>query len=213
MSFANLKKSRGTGALAQKVKDAQTKGTRESEFYYPQIDKEKGTANVVIRFLPPKDDDCPPYVTHYGHGFKGDDGKWVIVDLCPTACGQECPICARNSELWNSGVEENKKVVSLRKRKKSFIANILVIKDPKNPENEGKVFPFKFGSSIMGKVMGAIEPKFEGDESIDPFDMWDGANFNLRIARDPAKQNQVTYEASSFEGKSELFPGNDKQKE
>lgn len=141
-------------------------------FWKPTVDA-AGNAYGVIRFLPAKTEDTMPYVKTYSHGFQ-HNGKWFIEE-CPTTIDKECVCCAENSKLWNSGFEADKEVARSRKRRLKYIANILVLKDPKNPENEGKVKLFSFGQKIFDKLLAAMNPPAEyGEEPRDPFGFFDG---------------------------------------
>lgn|SRR5574344_140758 len=196
-----------SNSVAERIKNDTEKKGFESPFYYPERDDKK-VANVVIRFLPQNDPDKLPYVTTYRHMFKGDDDRWCIIDLCPTTFGEDCPICSRNSMLWKTNVESKQNKARARKRKKEYICNILVVKDSQNPEKEGKVFPFRFGAAVYNKIKSAIKPEFDDDPSINPFDLWEGANFNLRITYDETKR-QTSYESSKFMAQSVLFNGDE----
>lgn len=201
----NFKKNRAGRISA--LQNATTVQNFDDGSYFPERDSE-GNASVVLRFLPQKDVDAIPFVTYYTHKFKGDDGKWLFVDLCPTTIGNKCPICEKNSILWQTGTPENQNIARARKRKKEYVANVLVVKDPKSPEKEGKVFIFKFGASIYEKIKSAINPKYEDEKALNPFDLWEGANFLLRIRKDPVKK-QTTYEDSKFDTQSALFDGDE----
>lgn len=144
----------------------------DNRFWKPTVDA-AGNAYGVIRFLPAKTEDTMPYVKTYSHGFQ-HNGKWFIEE-CPTTIDKECVCCAENSKLWNSGFEADKEVARSRKRRLKYIANILVLKDPKNPENEGKVKLFSFGQKIFDKLLAAMNPPAEyGEEPRDPFGFFDG---------------------------------------
>lgn len=144
----------------------------DNRFWKPTVDA-AGNAYGVIRFLPAKTEDTMPFVKTYSHGFQ-HNGKWFIEE-CPTTINKECPLCQANSSLWNSGFEADKEVARSRKRRLKYIANILVLKDPKNPENEGKVKLFSFGQKIFDKLMAAMNPPAEyGEEPRDPFGFFDG---------------------------------------
>lgn len=183
------------------------KSFKNEEEYFPERDAE-GNASVVIRFLPQQDPDRVPFVSYYKHIFRGDDGKWLVTDLCATTIGQTCEICQKNSKLFQSGIAENQGIARSRKRKKEYAANILVIKDPKSPEKEGKVFVFKFGATIYEKIKSALNPKYEDEEVLNPFDFWEGADFYLRIRKDSVKK-QITYEDSKFGKQSALYDGDE----
>ena len=157
----------------------------------------------VIRFLPAPEvdgDDALPWVKSFTHGFQGPGGQWLI-DECLTTKGQSCPICDHNSGLWATGIEANKNIVRNQKRKLSYIANIYVVSDPKHPENNGQVKLFKFGKKIFDKITAAMNPEFEDEEAINPFDLWKGANFKLKIRKVDGYQN---YESSSFDSSGPL---------
>lgn len=177
----------------------------EADFWKLEGDK-AGNGRAVIRFMPAKDDDSAPFVRVYAHGFKNAAGKWYI-ENCPTTIKKECPCCEANSVLWNSGIEANKEIVRGsqsqpgRKRKVSYIANILVVEDPSNPDNNGKVFKFKFGQSIFDKIVDAMKPPFDDQKPINPFDALTGADFNLRMRRVDGYAN---FDSSTFNASSEL---------
>lgn len=200
--------------IFEKTKKASEKKEWKSEFYYPNVDKNTGSGSSIIRFLPSADPDEVPYVQRYEHFFQGCDRNWHNF-ICPTSWGADyCPCCDRNSSLWKTNDEKLQNIVRKRKRKQNYIANILVIKDPATPENEGKVFPFKFGFSIFNKIAEAMNPpktEIDDDEivSFNPFDLWEGANFKFVIFRDPNKDNQVSYERCGWSKQSELFDGDE----
>ena len=185
MSFANLKRQSGNLDKLSKAIEAlntPTEGSEKSDnFWRPEVDK-AGNGMAVIRFLPAAEadgDDALPWVKVFSHGFQGPGG-WLI-DNCLTTMNQQCPVCEHNSGLWNSGIEANKEVVRKQKRKLNYIANVYIISDPKHPENEGKVKLFKFGKKIFDKITEAMNPEFADETPINPFDMWEGANFKLKI--------------------------------
>lgn len=208
-SFAAMKrsnKSKDFEALAKKLEDANKPGgggKKDDRFYYPETDK-TGTGYAIIRFLPAPEGEDLAWVKKYSHGFKAQGG-WYIEE-CPTSIEKECPVCKANGELWNSGLESDKQIVRDRKRKLHYIANIYVVQDSKHPENEGKVFLFRFGSKIFGKIQSAVKPEFEDETPIDPFDLWEGANFKLKIRK---VENQTNYDTSTFEAPSQLLPSDE----
>jgi hypothetical protein len=171
----------------------------DERYWKPEVDK-AGTGSAVIRFLPAKMGEEYPFVELHTHGFQGPTGKWFI-DNCPTSIGEKCPACEANSLLWNTGTESNKKLASARKRKLNNVSNILVVSDPKHPENNGKVFLYRYGKKIFDKIkdMIAPPPEFADMEPIDPFSLEEGANFKLRIIRADGFPN---YDKSSFDGAS-----------
>ena len=205
-SFAALKKSSGnleklTKAIEQ-LNSSSEGGKSEDKFWRPEVDK-AGNGMAVIRFLPspPQDgDDGLPWVKVFSHGFQGPGG-WLI-DNCLTTKNQQCPVCEHNNKLWNSGVEANKEIVRKQKRKLNYIANVYIVSDPKHPENEGQVKLFKFGKKIFDKINEAMNPAFEDETPINPFDLWKGANFKLKIRKVDGYQN---YDKSEFESASPLL--------
>ena len=204
-NFSELRKSRGNGIsnLLKEVEKLSTQGGNSSDdgtYWQPEVDK-VGNGQAVIRFLPTAPDNEFPWVRIFSHGFKNSaNGKWFI-DNCPTTLSKECPVCAANNELWNTGTKENQDIVRERKRKLHYVANILVVKDSKNPDNEGKVFKFKFGTKIFEKIKNAMQPQFEDETPIDPFDFWEGANFKLKICKVEGYRN---YDRSEFESPSPI---------
>ena len=201
-----MKQNRNKSITALKTATSENNFKNEDE-YFPERDSE-GNASVVIRFLPQQDPDRVPFVSYFKHIFKGDTGKWVVTDICPTTVGKPCEICQKNSKLFQSGITENQNIARARKRKKEYAANVLVVKDPKSPEKEGKVFVFKFGATIYEKIKSAINPKYEDEQVLNPFDLWEGADFYLRIRKDPVKR-QITYEDSKFGPKTALYDGDE----
>jgi hypothetical protein len=183
--------------------------TRQNDdrYWRPEVDK-AGTGSAVIRFLPPKSGNAFPFVQLWSHGFQNpENSKWFI-DNCPSSLGglpsDVCPVCADNNSLWNADKDKEsplKKLASSRKRKLSYISNILVVKDPKHPENEGKVFLFKYGKKIFEKIKDMIDPpaEFADMQPIDPYDMEEGANFKLRQVK---VDNFPNYDKSSFDAPS-----------
>ncbi len=214
-SFANLKRNRGN--LDQLTKAIEAVNTTDqggskddNRFWQPEVDK-AGNGMAVIRFLPAPGadgDDALPWVRTFSHGFQGPGG-WFI-DNCLTTLNEKCPVCEHNNGLWNSGVEANKEVVRKQKRKLSYIANILVVSDPSNPQNEGQVKLFKFGKKIFDKITEAMNPEFADETPINPFDFWEGANFKLKIRNVEGYRN---YDKSEFADKSALFNGDDSKLE
>lgn len=199
--FAQMKKTRGTNSLEQAKKQMEqiSNGSNSSQdddrFWQPEVDK-AGNGQATIRFLPAAPDNEFAWARTFNHGFKNDtNGKWYIEE-CPSTIGQPCPLCEANSVLWNTGVKENQDIVRTRKRKLHYIANVLIIKDAKHPENEGQVKLFKFGTKIFDKIKDAMEPKFEDETPINPFDFWEGANFKLKICKVEGYRN---YDRSEFE--------------
>jgi len=207
MSFSDLKKdSRGNFDKLTTELDKLSKKSesyKDDRFWKPELDK-ASNGYAVIRFLPAPQDEDLPWVRVFNHGFKGPGG-WLI-DNCPTTLGKKCPVCEANSALWNSGVESDKDIARNRKRKLSYYSNILVVSDPKNPENEGKVFLYKFGKKIFDKIMETVKPEFEDETPINPFDFWTGANFRLKVRK---VAGFINYDKSEFETSSAVLDGDD----
>ena len=197
MSFADLKKQSKLGSLTEKlVKEVEkmnsSSGSADDRIWKLDCDK-SGNGYAVVRFLPAPQGEDLPFVKVYSHAFQGPGG-WLI-DNCLTSLNQKCPICEHNSGLWNSGIDANKEVARKQKRKLTYVSNIYVVKDPANPENEGKVFLFKYGKKIFDKISEAMQPEFEDETPIDPFDFWTGANFKLKAKNVAGYRN---YDSSEF---------------
>lgn len=190
----------------EKVANPQNQNQEDNRFWKLERDK-SGNGSAVIRFLPKTENDELPWVRHYTHGFQGPTGRWYIEDSLSTI-GQEDGIAVLNRELWNSGSDASKEQARKQKRRLSYIANILVISDPKHPENEGKVFLYRFGKKIFDKVMDAARPTFEDETPVNVFDLWEGANFKLRIK---TVENYPNYDQSVFDSPSELFGGDEER--
>ena len=199
MSFANLKQSRGNFDKLTKELEKVTSPTtnqnssNDDRFWKPELDK-SGNGFAVIRFLPAPDKEEIPWAKLYTHAFQGPGGWYIENSL--TTNGQKDPVSDYNRELWNSGNESDKDVVRKQKRKLSYYSNIYVVKDPTNPSNEGKVFLFKYGKKIFDKIMEAMQPEFEDETPINPFDFWQGANFKLKIVK---KDGYWNYDKSEFD--------------
>lgn len=181
VSIADLRKQRTTdfGSITAAL-NKKTEYARDDEgFWKPERDK-AGNGSAVIRFLPKHPDDELPWVTLYTHAFQGPAGKWYI-ENCLSTIGQDDPVNVANRALYATGLESDKKEAGKRKRKTNYIVNILIVSDPKHPENDGKVFKFKFGKKIYDKIMDKVQPTFEDETPLNVFDLWDGADFKLRI--------------------------------
>ena len=207
MSFASLKKQSNLGSLTAKlvkeVEKVNNSGGGDDRLWKPELDK-TGNGYAVIRFLPAPDGEEIPWAKLYSHAFQGPGG-WYIENSLTTNGGKD-PVSDYNRELWNSGNESDKDVVRKQKRKLSYYSNIYVVKDPTNPQNEGKVFLFKFGKKIFDKVMEAMQPEFEDETPINPFDFWQGANFKLKIKKVAGFWN---YDSSEFDSVSPLLDDDD----
>jgi hypothetical protein len=169
---------------------------KDSEGYFQPSTDKTGNGNAVLRFQPAMPDEDFPFIRGWNHAFQVED-KWFI-DLCPSTLNKPCPVCEDNAVLWKNG---NKDVVSIRKRKLYYISNVLVVRDPKQPENEGKVMLFKYGVKIFDKLKDAIDPQFPDALPFDPFDPYEGANFRLRITMNNGFRD---YGKSSFDEPSAI---------
>jgi hypothetical protein len=206
MSFANLKKQSSLGSLTAKlVKEVEKQNNTggDDRLWKPEMDK-TGNGYAVIRFLPAPDNEDLPWVKLYSHAFQGPGG-WYIENSLTTTGGKD-PVSEYNRELWNSGIDADKDTVRKQKRKLSFYANIYVVQDKANPQNEGKVFLYKFGKKIFDKVMEAMQPEYEDETAINPFDFWQGANFKLKLKKVAGYWN---YDSSEFAAPSPLLDDDD----
>ena len=208
MGFADLKKQSKLGSLTEKlvkeVEKMNNSGNSSDERLWKLECDKANNGYAVIRFLPAPDGEDLPFVKVYSHAFQGPGG-WLI-DSCLTTLNQKCPICEHNSGLWNSGMDSNKEVARKQKRKLTYMSNIYVVKDPTNPENEGKVFLFKYGKKIFDKLTEAMQPEFEDETPIDPFDFWTGANFKLKAKNVAGYRN---YDSSEFAAQGALLNDDD----
>ena len=208
MSFADLKKQSSLGSLTSKLvkeveKMSNTSGGADERLWKPEMDK-TGNGFAVIRFLPAPEGEELPWAKLYTHAFQGPGG-WYIENSLTTTGGKD-PVSEFNRELWNSGVDADKETVRKQKRKLSYYSNIYVVKDPANPANEGRVFLFKYGKKIFDKIMEAMQPEFEDETPINPFDFWQGANFKLKIVK---KDGYWNYDKSEFDRVSPLLEDDD----
>ena len=181
--------------LQKKVSDLKQSNSsnKDDRFWQPTADA-SGVGSAVVRFLPAKNDDDLPFAKTYRHAFQ-EGSSWYI-DNCPTAIGQDCPVCQANGKLWNSGLDVDKEVARKHKRRLEYIANVLIVKDPANKENEGKVKLYRFGMKIWEKVEECFSPDPDsGEEAFNPFGVTDGANFMIRIANVAGYRN---YDKSKF---------------
>lgn len=212
MSFANLKRNRtDLSSLVEKANETTGSGqnnSKDERFWYPQRDK-AGNGYAVIRFLPGLAEASTPWVRYWDHAFKGPTGQWYI-EKSLTSIGQQDPIAELNSKMWNSGIEADKAIVRQRKRNLRYVANVLIVSDPANPENEGQVKLYRFGKKIFDKIMDAMQPKFPDETPVNPFDMWEGADFVLKVRQVEGYPN---YDTSSFKSPSALLGGDDGQLE
>ena len=207
-SFSDLKKSRqkSIDKINQKLQE-QTESSKgfveDTRFWKADLDK-SGNGYAVIRFLPAPPDEDLPWAKTWNQGFQGVGG-WYIEE-CPTTIGKKCPVCEYNSTLWNSGIEANKDIARKQKRRLVYVSNVLIVKDPANPANEGQVRLFKYGKKIFDKVNDLMNPQFEDETPINPFDLWEGADFRLKIRKVDGFNN---FDKSEFDSPSPLYDGDD----
>ena len=205
-SFSDFKKrSKGSiGDLTAKLEQMNKKESyKDDRFWMPQRDQ-SGNGFAVIRFLPACEGEELPWAKYYEHTFQGPGG-WYI-EKSRTTLNEKDPVSEMNSRLWNSGVESDKDIARARKRQTRYVSNIMVISDPANPENEGKVFLYRFGPKIFNKIQEAMQPEFQDEEPLNPFDFWGGADFKLKIRK---VGGYVNYDKSEFAPSTELFEGDD----
>jgi hypothetical protein len=208
MSFADLKKQSKLGSLTAKlVKEVEkmnnNSGSSDDRVWKLDVDK-SGNGYAVIRFLPAPNGEDLPFVKLYSHAFQGPGGWYIENSL--TTLNQKDPVGELNTQLWNNGTDAGKELARKQKRKLTYISNIYVVKDPTNPQNEGKVFLYKFGKKIFDKLTAAMQPEFEDETAIDPFDFWQGANFKLKAKNVAGYRN---YDSSEFATPAPLLDDDD----
>ena len=216
MSFENLKRNRDQiSKLVQAAEQAgggnqqqQQNNYADERIWKPTVDK-AGNGYAVLRFLPAAEGQDLPWVRYWDHGFKGPTGLWYIENSL-TSIGQPDPVGELNSRLWNTGNDDDKETARKQKRRLHYVANVLVVSDPSNVANEGKVMLFKFGKKIFDKLMDVMQPQFADETPINPFDMWEGADFKLKIRNVEGYRN---YDKSEFAGFSALHGGDESQLE
>jgi hypothetical protein len=197
--FSALKKNRTKtleklNSQLEKISKPSYQDPNEGKFWKPTRDK-AGNGFAVIRFLPAPSGEEMPFVRLWDHGFQGPTGLWYIENSL-TTLGQDDPVSEYNSKLWNSGIEADKEQARKQKRRLKYIANVYIVKDSGNPENEGKVFMYQFGKKIFDKLNDLMNPSFEDETPVNPFDMWEGANFRLKIRQFEGYPN---YDKSEFD--------------
>ena len=213
MSFAALKSNRTdlsklVEAASSGPGETKTDNRNDERFWQPTRDK-AGNGYAVIRFLPGDAEAPTPWVRYWDHFFKGPTGQWYV-EKSLTSIGQADPLSESNSKLWNEdGSEEAKRIVRERKRNLRYIANVLIISDPSNPENEGQVKMYRFGKKIFDKIMDSMQPQFPDEAPVNPFDMWNGADFTVKIRKVEGYPN---YDASAFKSPSAIA-GSDEELE
>jgi len=209
--FSSLKSNRNSFEKLTKAIESinapKNEGSKEDDrFWQPEVDK-AGNGMAIVRFLPAPavdGDDALPWARVFNHGFQGPGGWYIENSL--TTLNQKDPVSEYNSLLWNSGIEANKEIARKQKRRLIYISNVLIVSDPKNPENEGQIKLYKYGKKIFDKLTEAMDPEFEDEKAINPFDFWEGANFKIKIRQVEGYRN---YDKSEFEFPSALFGGDD----
>ena len=212
MSLDTLKRSNSLDKLLNAVKEdsapQEKKSYKDERLWKPELDA-SGNGYAVIRFLPSVKGEDLPWAKIWNHAFQGPTGQWYIENSLTTV-GQKDPVSEYNTKLWNSGLESDKEIARKQKRKLQYYSNIYVVSDSKHPENEGKVFLFRYGKKIFDKLMAAMQPEFPDETPINPFDFWEGANFRLKIRKVDGYWN---YDKSEFEKPSKLDEDDNKIEE
>jgi len=213
MSFADMKKRSKTD-LSSLIKETEkisnpnsNFGDRDEGFWRPELDK-SGNGYAVLRFLPAPDGEELPWARIWNHGFQGPGGWYIENSL--TTLGQKDPVSEHNSQLWNSGIEANKEVARKQKRRLNYTSNVYIIKDPANPQNEGQVFLYRYGKKIFDKINDLMNPEFEDESPVNPFDLWSGANFKMKIRKVEGYSN---YDKSEFDSPSALLDDDERLEE
>jgi len=199
--------------IQEEIKKTTTPTDVDEQDYWRLTKDDAGNGNAIIRFLPGDENDDLPYVKYFRHAFKGPSGKTWYIENSRTTIGEKDPCSDLNTELWNTGIKENQALASDRKRKLTYVSNILVIKDPKRPENEGKVFKFQYGKKIFDKITAMVDPVADPLEEVQKqpvnvFDVIDGANFKLKAK---TVEKQLNYDESCFSDPSPIFGGDEKK--
>lgn len=203
MSLSSLKRNRvsinNLVEEASKISGSDRQGPDE-RFWKPTVDK-ANNGYAVIRFLPAPEGEEVPWTRYWSYGFKNESTNMWYIEKSLTSIGQKDPVGEVNSKLWNSGRDSDKDIARKQKRRLHHVSNIYVVEDPGNPENEGKVFLYQYGKKIYDKLMEAMQPKFADETPINPFDLWEGANFKIKICEVERFRN---YDRSEFANVSAL---------
>ena len=212
MSFADMKKRSKTDLSSliketEKISNPNSFADRDEGYWRPELDK-SGNGYAVIRFLPAPDGEELPWARIWNHGFQGPGGWYIENSL--TTLGQKDPVSEHNSQLWNSGIEANKEVARKQKRRLNYTSNVYIIKDPANPQNEGQVFMYRYGKKIFDKINDLMNPEFEDESPVNPFDLWSGANFKMKIRKVEGYSN---YDKSEFDSSSALLDDDERLEE
>ena len=208
MSFQDLKKSRsGFDTLQKSLETSGGNNTQKSfaddRFWKIEMDK-SGNGYAEVRFLPAPNGEDMPWVQYWDHGFQGPGGWYIEKSL--TTLNKQDPVSEHNTELWNSGIEANKDIARKQKRRLHYVSNIYVVSDPAHPENEGKVFLYRFGKKIFEMLKDKMQPQFEDETPVNPFDLWEGANFKIKLRKVDGFWN---YDKSEFSAAAPLFDNDD----
>jgi hypothetical protein len=206
MSFQNLKRNKDL--ISKLVNEAEKVGGGgdnknkygDDRVWKPTVDK-VGNGYAEFRFLPAPEGEDLPWVRYWDHGFKGPTGQWYI-EKSLTSIGQQDPVGELNSTLWNSGHDEDKETARRQKRRLHYVSNIYIVSDPGNPANNGKVFLYQYGKKIFDKIMDVMQPAFQDETPMNPFDFWEGGSFKLKIRQVEGYRN---YDKSEFAGTSVLY--------
>ena len=175
------------------------KSYNDDRYWKPELDK-SGNGYAVVRFLPTPEGEDMPWVSYWDHGFQGPGGWYIEKSL--TTLNKQDPVSEYNTQLWNTGIEANKEIARKQKRRLHYVSNVYVVSDPKNPDNEGKVFLYRFGKKIFEQLKEAINPQFDDEDAINPFDLREGANFKIKIRKVDGYWN---YDKSEFDSVAPLF--------
>ena len=207
-SFASLKKSRNSSIdklvqASQKLNSNQSSNNKDDRFWQPTVDK-AGNGMAILRFLPEPSGEELPWVRVFSHGFQGPGGWYIENSL--TTLNQKDPVSEYNSKLWNNGTDVGKEQARKQKRRLQYISNVYVVKDSANSENEGKVFLYKYGKKLFDKLKEAMQPAFEDETPVNPFDFYEGANFRLKARNVEGYRN---YDKSEFDSPVEFLDGDD----
>ena len=212
MSFADMKKQRKTNLSSlikesEKISNPNSFGEVDERYWRPELDK-SGNGYSIVRFLPAPNGEDLPWARMWNHGFQGPGGWYIENSL--TTQGKKDPVSEYNSRLWNSGIEANKEVARKQKRRLNYTSNVYVIKDPANPENEGQIRLYRYGKKIFDKINDLMNPEFEDETPVNPFDLWEGANFKMKIRKVEGFSN---YDKSEFDTPAALLEDDTKMEE
>jgi len=212
MSFSDMKQRSKTNLASliketEKISNPNSFGDVDDRYWRPELDK-SGNGYAVVRFLPAPNGEELPWARIWNHGFQGPGGWYIENSL--TTLGQKDPVSEYNSQLWNSGIEANKEIARKQKRRLNYTANVYILKDPAHPENEGSIKLYRFGKKIFDKINDLMNPAFEDESAVNPFDLWSGANFKMKIRKVEGYSN---YDKSEFDAPSPLLDDDTRMEE